>query len=274
MQKKKIAFVGAGNMAEGLINGLVTNNYPPNLIFASDPSHEKLANLHARYGIPISEKNHEVVAQADVVIFAVKPQVLASVIEALAPDLQHSKPLIISIAAGARVDYIRRCLGSELSIVRCMPNMPALVQSGAIALFANPQVSVLQRDLAESIMRSMGITVWLDDEKYMDTVTALSGSGPAYFFFVMEALEQEAIAEGLPKEIAHLLTVQTALGAARMALESNEALSILRERITSPGGTTQQALEVFATCKMHEILARGMRAAKEHSAALTLLLEG
>jgi pyrroline-5-carboxylate reductase len=274
MQKKKIAFVGAGNMAESLISGLVSNGYQPDLISASDLSSEKLSSLHACYGVHISENNHKAITGADVVIFAVKPQALAAVIEELAFDLQDLQPLIISIAAGARVHYISHCLGKELSVVRCMPNLPALLQSGAIALFANAQVSAFQRDLAESIMRSVGVTVWLDDEKYMDTVTALSGSGPAYFFFIMEAFEQEAVAQGLSKEIAHLLTVQTALGASRMALESKEALSVLRERVTSPGGTTEQALKVFTDSKLREILARGMHAAKERSAELASLLEG
>jgi pyrroline-5-carboxylate reductase len=273
MQKKKITFVGAGNMAEGLINGLVSNRYPSEFIFASDPSAEKLENLRAAYDIHVFQDNCEAIAEADVVVFAVKPQVLKSVMEELAETLCTLKPLVISIVAGARTTYINHCLNGQLSIVRCMPNMPALLQSGAIALFANAKVSESERDLAESIMRSVGITVWLDNEQSMDTVTALSGSGPAYFFFVMEALEKEAVAQGLSKEIAHLLTVQTALGAARVALESNETLSLLRTRITSVGGTTEQALKVFMDSDLHGILAKGMAAAKERSVELAILLE-
>lgn len=273
MQKKKIAFVGAGNMAHSLIGGLINNGYQPDLIFASDPSMEKLTHLREHYGIHVSQNNRDVVAKAKVVIFAVKPQMLSAVINELSSDLQSLQPLIISIAAGIRTHYISRCIGNALSIIRCMPNTPALLQVGATALFANSQVSAMQRDLAESIMRSAGITVWLDDETDMDTVTALSGSGPAYFFFIMEALEKAAIAQGLSKETAHLLTVQTMLGAARMALESNEALSVLRERVTSPGGTTEQALNVFATHNLRGILVEAMNAARERSIELAKILE-
>lgn len=271
--QEKIAFIGAGNMANSLIGGLINNGYAADLIFASDPNPEKLASLRNRYGIHISENNHDVVAKANVVIFAVKPQVLGGVAKDLAPTIHPLKPLIISIAAGVHTQYISACLNHKLSIIRCMPNTPALLQAGATALFANAHTSVIQRDLAESIMRSVGITVWLDDEKDMDIVTALSGSGPAYFFFFMEALEQAAIEQGLSKEVVHLLTIQTALGASRMALESNETISILKERVTSPGGTTEQALKIFESSNLRTILAQAVNAAKERSIELAKLLE-
>jgi pyrroline-5-carboxylate reductase len=279
MRNKKIAFIGAGNMARSLISGLIANNYAPELIFASDPNSKKLADLQARYDIRVSEYNHDVIAKADVIIFAVKPQVLGVVAKQLANELNRLKPLIISIAAGITTPYICKCLAGssnikdELAIVRCMPNMPALIQAGAAALFANSKVSAEQRDLAESIIRSVGITVWLDNEKDMDTVTALSGSGPAYFFLIMEALEKAAVQEGLGKDIAHLLTIQTALGAARLALESQEAISILRENVTSKGGTTEQALKVLESYKLSTILAETIAAAKKRSIELAEILE-
>lgn len=271
--QEKIAFIGAGNMANSLIGGLINNGYLADLIFASDPNPEKLATLRSRYGIHISENNHDLVKQANVVIFAVKPQTLGEVAKDLATTLQDLKPLIISIAAGIRTQYITHCLNYSSAVVRCMPNTPALLQAGATALFANSQTSLSQRDLAESIMRSVGITVWLEDEKDMDIVTALSGSGPAYFFFIMEALEQAAIEQGLSKETVHLLTLQTALGASRMALESNEPVSLLKERVTSPGGTTEQALKIFESSNLRAILAQAVNAAKERSIELAKILE-
>lgn len=271
--QQKIAFIGAGNMANSLIGGLINNGYPPELIFASDPSSEKLTTFRSRYGIHVSENNSDVVAKADIVIFAVKPQILKSVANELSTDFHRLNPLVISIAAGVHTQYISECLNGNLAIIRCMPNTPALLQAGATALFANEQVSASQRDLAESIMRSVGITVWLDNEKDMDIVTALSGSGPAYFFFIMEALEQAAIEQGLAKDIVHLLTIQTALGASRMALESNESIATLRKQVTSRGGTTEQALNVFEASNLRAILGEALNAAKERSIELAHLLE-
>lgn len=273
MQTEKIAFIGGGNMAHSLIGGLINNGYAPELLLASDPDAEKLASLRSRYGIHVSESNHDVIANADIVILAVKPQTFSIVSKEISADLQRLNPLILSIVTGVRIHHIEARLGKPLAIVRCMPNTPALLQAGATALFANSQASDLQQNLAESIMRSVGITVWLKNEKDMDTVTALSGSGPAYFFFIMEALEKAAISHGLPQETVHLLTMQTALGASRMVLESSESLSSLRERVTSPGGTTEQAIKVFETHHLSEILGKALTAAKERAVELAKMLE-
>lgn len=271
--QETIGFIGAGNMANSLIGGLISNGYPAHLICASDPNSEKLTALHQNYKIHTTENNHDVIAKSSVIIFAVKPQDLGAVAKTLAADFNDTKHLIISIAAGVHTHYLSRCLNRSMPIIRCMPNTPSLLQAGATALFANPHVLGSQRNLAESIMRSVGITVWLDDEKEMDTVTALSGSGPAYFFFIMEALEQAATAQGLAKETAHLLTIQTALGAARMALESDESITQLRTRVTSPGGTTEQAINVFESAQLGKILADAVHEAKQRAIELGTLLE-
>ena len=205
-------------------------------------------------------------AVADVVVLAVKPQVLKPVATALAEAVQKRRPLIISIAAGVRTPAIARWLGGEVALVRAMPNTPALVASGATALYATAAVSPAQRALAESILRAVGLTLWLEDEAQMDAVTALSGSGPAYFFLVMEALEEAAVnGLELPRDIARLLTLQTAFGAAKMALESAEDMATLRARVTSPGGTTERAVEVLENGRLRALFAAALAAARQRS---------
>lgn len=240
-----ITMIGAGNMGSSLIAGLIHSGYAATHLWATDTSTEKLSYLKNTFAIHTTDNNLEAAEKASVIIFAVKPQLFASVVAPLAKIIQKNKPLIISIAAGIRIDYLEKWLSTNVAIVRTMPNTPALVSAGATALFANGQVSNEQRQLAESIMQSVGITVWLNQEKEMDAVTALSGSGPAYFFLVMEALQAAAQELGLSEETARQLTLQTALGAARMATESTEAPATLRQRVTSPGGTTEKAISVL-----------------------------
>ncbi len=265
MQNTTIAFIGAGNMGHSLIGGLIADGYDPKHMWATCPEAEKLAQLAAQYGVYTTIDNQEGAAAADVVIFAVKPQVLHKVVLETAPVIQKRRPLVISIAAGVRTTDIQRWLGGNAAIVRCMPNTPALIRSGATALFANAQVSAEQKNLAESIMRAVGLTVWLSDEKQLETVTALSGSGPAYFFRMIEALEQAAVAAGLPVETAHLLTLQTALGAARMALESAQPVKVLREQVTSPAGTTERALEVLEAGGINKLFESALHAAEQRA---------
>jgi pyrroline-5-carboxylate reductase len=190
---------------------------------------------------------------------------MKSVASELAPALARHRPLVISIAAGIREPALRGWLGEQTAIVRTMPNTPALVQSGATALYANPAVSEDQRNLAESILRAVGLTLWIDDESLMDAVTALSGSGPAYFFLFMEALQAAGSQLGLPEDTARLLTLQTAFGAVKMALESSEDAATLRRRVTSPGGTTEHAIEVFAQHNLNAIILKALQAAAERS---------
>lgn len=242
MGGQDIAFVGGGNMAASLIGGLVAGGWRPGAIRVAEPRPERRADLAARFGVFTSGDNREAITGAAVVVLAVKPQVLRQVAVDLGASLMGPRPLVLSIAAGVREPDLRRWLGFDAAIVRAMPNTPALVRSGATALFANPFVSPAQRDLGESVLRAVGMTLWVDQERQLDAVTALSGSGPAYFFLVMEALEEAGVFCGLERETARLLTLETAFGAARMALESSEDPGTLRARVTSPGGTTERAL--------------------------------
>lgn len=267
MKNHTITFIGAGNMAHSLIGGLIADGFDPKKIWATNPLPEQLENLKP-LGIHTSQDNHVGAAHADIIIFAVKPQILKTVALELAEIINKKNSLVISIAAGVRETDLRRWLGNNCAIVRCMPNTPALVSSGATGLYANPHVTPEQKNLAESILRAVGITVWLDDETHLDTVTALSGSGPAYFFLMMEALENAAVNLGLPSETARLLTIQTALGAARMALESSHTVSELRQNVTSPGGTTERALQVLEHGQLKSLFAEAVQAAQQRAIEL------
>ncbi len=264
-----IAFVGAGNMASALIGGLLADGIPAERIIAADPSTEKCQILADAVGIRTTQDNQEAAEFADILVFAVKPQVLKPVAEALAVQIRERRPLVISIAAGVRSASLMAWLGGNCALVRTMPNTPAMLQAGATALYATPEVSAPQREQAESLMRAVGLTQWIDDENLMDAVTALSGSGPAYYFLVMEAMEAAARALGLPPQVAHLLTLQTALGAARMALESSDSPQVLRAKVTSPGGTTERAIEVFEDGALRPLFEQAMRAARDRSVELS-----
>lgn len=269
MSNQTIAFIGAGNMASALIGGLISDGTPPARLLASDPDPEKCGTLSQATGIRTTTDNREAVATADVVVLAVKPQVLRDVAISIRSMLQQRQPLVISIAAGIRCDALQRWLGDSVSVVRTMPNTPAMVASGATALYAGTSVSDAQRQTAESIMRAVGLTRWVATEAEIDAVTAVSGSGPAYFFLVMEAMETAARKLGLEPDTAHLLTLQTALGAARMALESDDDPAMLRRKVTSPGGTTEQAIAVFEQADMRGLFEKAMRAAHDRSITLS-----
>lgn len=261
MAQERIGFIGAGNMAHSLAGGLLHNGWEKGAIMMADPNPAAGKAIQDHFGITVCSDNQAVAATADVLIFAVKPQTLKAVSTALAIILQQKRPLVISIAAGIRAVDLQRWLGGGLAIVRAMPNMPALVAAGSTGLVANQLVSPAQRHLAERILQSVGITVWLDHEAQLDAVTALSGSGPAYFFLIMEILEQSGIKLGLDPATARTLTLQTALGAAKMALESTENTTILRERVTSPGGTTEQALKILKNGHLQDLFDTALRAA-------------
>jgi pyrroline-5-carboxylate reductase len=210
-----------------------------------------------------------VINEVDVVVLAVKPQTLRSVAEKSAALVQAKKSLVVSIAAGISQTSLSRWLGEEVAIVRCMPNTPALVLTGATALHANPNVNEEQRDLAENILRAVGISLWVADENELDAVTAVSGSGPAYYFLLMEYMENAAIEMGLSKETARLLIQQTALGAAKIALESTESPEQLRNRVTSPGGTTQRAIETFQQGDFALLVSKALHAAQARSVEMS-----
>lgn len=274
MHDHSIAFIGGGNMATSLIGGLVTDRFPAASIWVVDTNPARLDDLRNRYLVNATEDAAAAIAHADVVTLAVKPQVMREVCLALRDAVAKRKPLVVSLAAGVRTTSIGAWLGEATRVVRAMPNTPALVGSGATALFSGPGVSDEQRSLAESIMRSVGIAVWVGDEDLMDTVTAVSGSGPAYFFYLMEALERAATDLGLAPETARMLTLETAFGAAKMALESNLAPATLRQNVTSPGGTTERAIK---TLEAHQVRARieeAVAAATHRSRELAALFGG
>ena len=271
MNTGTIAFIGGGNMARSIIGGLIADGLDPSLIHVADPDAGQREMLAANFGVHTSDAA-DVISNADTVIFAVKPQVMKDVAETLASNIQQTKPLVISVAAGIRSGDLDRWLGGGIAVVRSMPNTPALVQSGATGLFATAACNDDQKTRAEFIMRAVGLTLWLDDEDMLDAVTALSGSGPAYFFFVIEAIEKAGEQLGLDAKAARLLALQTAFGAAKMALESSDDPATLRERVTSKGGTTEAALAVLASGGLEELFAKALEAARDRSVELADLL--
>ena len=255
-------------MAASIIGGLIADGYPTDHIHVAEPDASKRSALAARFGVQIDDDNLIVAGKVQALVMATKPQILHEVSLTLTDAVQTHKPLVISIAAGVRSTDLDRWLGSNTAIVRCMPNTPALVQSGATGLYANSRVDEKQRELAESIMRAVGMTIWLDNEDLLDAVTALSGSGPAYIFYVIEAMEAAGKQLGLEADIARRLAVQTAFGAAKLALESPDDPATLRERVTSPGGTTERALMVLREGGLEALFIEALRAANDRAAEL------
>lgn len=268
MTQPTLAFIGGGNMACSLIGGLIADGWDPACIHVADADPQQLERISKRFPVTTTNSNQDAAGQADIVVFAVKPQSMKAVALELAATVTLRRPLVISIAAGIRETTLRSWLGEQTAIVRTMPNTPALVQSGATALYANPAVNEEQRSIAESILRAVGLTIWIDDETMMDAVTALSGSGPAYFFLFMEALQSAGSKLGLPEQTARLLVLQTAFGAAKMALESAEDASTLRQRVTSPGGTTERAIEVLLEHNFETQILEALQAAADRSREL------
>ncbi len=269
---KIITFIGAGNMTSSLVAGLIQDN-TEHKIRISDPNESQLKALIASGGkIEIFTDNNQAINQADIIVLAVKPQIMQVVCEPLQTTVQSQKPLIISIAAGIGVDSLTEWFGgAPLAIVRCMPNTPALVQSGMTGLYANDAVSEDQHDLAENILRAVGSVLWLDDEDKIDAVTAVSGSGPAYYFLVMEAMQNAAQKLGLSADDARLLVLQTAFGAAKLALESSEDAGVLRQRVTSKGGTTEAALNKLIEGGLPNLFEEALNAAALRSQELKKL---
>jgi pyrroline-5-carboxylate reductase len=263
-----ISFIGGGNMATSLIGGLVADGRDPASIYVSDPDTTKLETLADAFRVQTSTDNEEAVSHASTVVFAVKPQIMAPVVKSVAVPGKAHRPLFVSIAAGVREPDILRWLGFDASIVRSMPNTPSLVGSGATALYANPFVSDEQRSLAESLLRAVGLTLWVEDENLLDAVTGLSGSGPAYYFLLMEYMERTGINMGLSREDARVLTIQTAFGAAKMALESSDSPATLRTRVASPGGTTERALDTLMAGGMEHLIHDALEAARDRAVEL------
>jgi pyrroline-5-carboxylate reductase len=255
-------------MARSLIGGLIADGWNPASIRVADADPAQLERISSTYPVSTHTQNNAAAAGADVVLLAVKPQITAAVARELADTIARQQPLVISIAAGIRESALRGWLGEQTAIVRSMPNTPAMVQSGAAALYANSTVSETQRSIAESILRAVGLALWIEDEALMDAVTALSGSGPAYFFLFMEALQDAGCELGLPPQTARLLTLQTAFGAAKMALESSEDAATLRRRVTSPGGTTESAVAILEENGFAGLVNQALHAAATRSREL------
>ncbi|WP_373091462.1 pyrroline-5-carboxylate reductase [Zhongshania sp.] len=270
----RIGFIGGGNMAASIIGGLVASGFAAEQIWASDPNTESLDKLRNVAPVHTGSDNHALIAAVDIVILAVKPQIMKIVASDIAASVQKQQPLIITIAAGVTSSSLNNWLGGNTAIVRCMPNTPALVRSGATGLFANTKVDPAQREQAEQILQAVGLALWVDDEAQLDAVTALSGSGPAYFFLVMEAMQAKGVAMGLSPEVAKQLTLQTALGAAQMAISSDVDAAELRRRVTSPKGTTERAIKLLQAGGLEGLFNQALEGARLRAEELALELDG
>ncbi len=267
--KKIIGFIGGGNMAMSLVTGLVQSGHSADMIWVSDINEEALQTLKDTLNVNVTTDNQQLVEQVDVLVLAVKPQVLKGVCQAVSDSVRKHSVLVVSIAAGISQASLSQWLGQDVAIVRCMPNTPAVVLTAATALHANAYVDETQKQWAENILRSVGLTLWVEYEAELDAVTAVSGSGPAYYFLMMEAMERAAIELGLPPQTARLLVQQTALGAAKLALEAEESPEELRQRVTSPGGTTEKAVDVFLQGDFIALVSRALHAARDRSIELS-----
>lgn len=274
MSTATIGFIGGGNMAASIIGGLLASGIDAENIRSGDPNADSLSKLSALGNIQTSQDNHAIIPGCDVIVMAVKPQLMKTVASEISALVQQHRPMIISIAAGITSDSLNRWLGGNLAIVRCMPNTPALLRCGATGLYANDAVSEQQRHLAEKIMQATGLALWVDNEADLDAVTAVSGSGPAYFFLLMEAMQATGEKLGLNSEIAAKLSQQTALGAARMALESNVDVAELRRRVTSPKGTTERAITIFEDGGFRQLVDAALSGAALRAEELGRELEG
>jgi pyrroline-5-carboxylate reductase len=265
LKTPNIAFVGAGNMATSIIGGLVESGHPVNRISAADPFPNSLEALRKIAPVAVFSDNAAAVESADVVILAVKPQVMAEATDSIAASVRANNAVVISIAAGITISSMQARLGPAAAIVRCMPNTPALLGCGASGLYANDNTSAEQREFAQRILSAVGITCWVSSEQELDAITALSGSGPAYFFLFIEAMVDAGVKLGLDRSVATQLAMQTSLGASRMALESDVDLVELRRRVTSPKGTTERAIQSFEKDGVREVIATAMGAAADRA---------
>jgi len=268
----KLGFIGGGNMAASLIGGLVPNTITANNVMVFEPNADKAQELQQRFGIQIAQDNAQLVSECDAVVIAVKPQVLHTVLSPLAAVITKHCPLLISIVAGIRGNTIEQWLGQSLSLVRVMPNTPALVGAGISGLYANTHVTEAQKQLTETLLNSVGQSVWVNSESDIDSVTALSGSGPAYFMLFIKALSDAAEHAGLPPETAIQLASETARGAALLVQQSDQSLEQLIDNVTSPGGTTEKALKSMHANNLTKVLTEAFDAARQRSEELALEL--
>lgn len=264
----QIGFIGAGNMAQAIIGGLLKTGTAAGAVSVFDPNTDLTEQLRSSLGIQVANGNTELFESCDVIVLAVKPQVMKSVLQTIRGAGLKPGAFLISVAAGIPIAMMQAWLGQQVPLVRVMPNTPALVGAGVSGLYASEEIDEQQKRSAESILRAVGSVVWVDEEALIDSVTAVSGSGPAYFFYFIEALQQAALDNGLNPEQARLLSLETAFGAAKLALESNADAATLRERVTSPGGTTEAALQVFEKHELSAIIRKAVEAAAERGREL------
>lgn len=265
--QQKIAFIGGGNMASAIIGGLISNGFDAKNITVADPYPPSLERLQNDFSVDTTHENNNAIAVADIVVIAVKPQQMQALCENIKHAIAEKNPLIISIAAGITTEMFTLWLG-DIALVRAMPNTPALVQTGATGLYANTQVSESQKQAAFELLAAIGISEWVSSEALLDAVTAVSGSGPAYVFLLIEAMQAAGVKLGLDSETAKQLSIQTALGAAKMAASSEDDPGELRRKVTSPNGTTEAAIKSFEADGFSEMVEKALRAADTRSKTL------
>lgn len=269
MSNYKVGFIGGGNMARALVGGLIASGYHPENLLIAEPNAERRNVLTTELpGVQIGDSNSNVAANAECLVLAVKPQLMREVCIDLAETVQAKQPLIISVAAGTHSRDIDAWLGAELAVVRVMPNQPALLLQGVSGLFANELTSNEQRDRANEIISAVGSVVHVPDEDSIDAVTAISGTGPAYFYLLIDMLIQSAEELGLDAQVAHKLVMDTAKGSAALAAVSGETMDAMIAHVRSPGGTTAAAFEVFDDEKVRDIFARAFIAARDRAVQL------
>ena len=269
MSNYKVGFIGGGNMARALVGGLVSSGYPQESLFIAEPSEQRREEIAPSLpGVTISADNHAVAAQSDCLVLAVKPQLMQEVCLDLAGAVQEHRPLVISVAAGTHSRDIDCWLGGDLAVVRVMPNQPALLLEGASGLYANKKTTTEERDRAIEVVSAVGSVVNVPDEDSIDAVTAISGTGPAYFYLLIDALIQAAEEFGLDPQAAHKLVMDTAKGSAALAAVSGETMDAMIEHVRSPGGTTAAAFAVFDDEKVRDIFRKAFTAARDRSKEL------
>jgi pyrroline-5-carboxylate reductase len=277
MQNKStpsVAFIGAGNMAGAILRGLLQQGYPASKIWAADPGAEKLKALAEETGINTTTDNSKAIAEAQVVVLAVKPQMMQQVLKPLQTGFQAHQPLVVSIAAGLTCDTLQTWLGGKLPLVRSMPNTPSLLGAGVAGLYATAEVNQEQQDWVQQISEAVGQAFWVEEESLLEAVTAVSGSGPAYYFLFTEALAAAGEKLGLPAEMALKLAENTAFGAGKMLLGTEDSPAELRAKVTSPGGTTAQAIQSFEAQGLRLMVEQAALAAAKRAQELAEELKG
>lgn len=273
MTSKKIAFIGAGNMAKSLIGGMIANGYPASAIYASATTRSKLDALEQEFAIQTSTDNNALVAEADIIILAVKPQIMADVCSAMAlHKSNYQGKIFVSIAAGVTIARLQSFLADDQPIIRTMPNTPSLVQKGMTGLFASPEVTSTDKQIVDDIMQAVGQTAWVAQESDLNTIIAATGSSPAYFFLFMEAMQASVIKMGFDEQQARALVEQAALGSAAMVLHNQDVdLETLRLNVTSKGGATAEAIRVFEEQDLANTVDQAMQAAVSRAEAMEKL---